>query len=172
QADGVSISTVTVTLKDAAGNGVPNKQVSIAVNVARNGLDTVTILNNTTDGAGQAKFTVKSSTQGSSTYTATDVTDSIIINPSTATIGFTGANVANSTLVASPTSVQADGSSFSTLVVTLKDGVGNPVAGKVVTIASSRPLSDTITTVSGTTNAAGQATFTVKSVYVGSSIYT
>jgi hypothetical protein len=68
--------------------------------------------------------------------------------------------------------VQADGSSFSTLVVTLKDGVGNPVAGKTVVITSTRSLSDTITTVSGTTNAVGQATFTVKSVYVGSSVYT
>jgi len=171
QADGVSLSTVTVTLKDATGNGVPGKLVTIAS--SRGAVDTIATVSGTTNASGQATFTVKSSTQGSSVITATDVTDSIIVTQ-TATISFisAGASAANSTLVASPTTVQADGTSFSTLVVTLKNSIGNPVAGKVVTIASSRPLSDTITTVSGTTNAAGQATFTVKSVYVGSSVYT
>lgn len=171
QADGVSLSTVTVTLKDATGNGVSGKVVTIAS--SRGATDTIATVSGTTNASGQATFTVKSSTQGSSVITATDATDAIIVTQ-TATITFitAGANAANSTLVASPTSVQADGSSFSTLVVTLKNSIGNPVAGKVVTIASSRPLSDTITTVVGTTNAAGQATFTVKSVYMGSSVYT
>jgi hypothetical protein len=173
QADGVSVSTVTVTLKDGTGNGVPGKVVTIAS--SRGATDTITTVSGTTNASGQATFTVKSSTTGTSTITATDTTDSnLAITPSSATITFitAGANAATSTLIASPTTVQADGSSFSTLVVTLKDSIGNPVAGKVVTIASSRPLSDTITTIVGTTNAAGQATFTVKSVYVGSSVYT
>ncbi len=67
----------------------------------------------------------------------------------------------NSTLVAVPTSVANDGVSTSTITATLKDAVGNPVAGKTMTLTAGSG-SSIITTVSGTTDVNGQATFTVK----------
>ncbi|HWD00254.1 MAG TPA: Ig-like domain-containing protein [Candidatus Sulfopaludibacter sp.] len=74
-----------------------------------------------------------------------------------------------STVVAGPTSVVANGASTSTITVTLLNA-GNPVSGKTVTLAGTG--SSTITTVSGTTNASGQATFTVKDTHVESVTYT
>jgi hypothetical protein len=56
--------------------------------------------------------------------------------------------------------VTANGTSTSTITVTLKDWSGNPVSGKTVSLAAGSG-SSTITTVSGTTNSSGQATFTV-----------
>ena len=55
----------------------------------------------------------------------------------------------------------ADGATTSTITVTLKDAQSNPVSGKTVTLAKGGG-SSTITTVSGTTNGSGVATFTVK----------
>ena len=70
-------------------------------------------------------------------------------------------NAGNSTVSASPTSVIADGSTTSAITVTLKDANNNLVSGKTVTLAQGAGHS-TITTVNGTTNGSGQASFTVK----------
>jgi len=66
-----------------------------------------------------------------------------------------------STVVANPTSVAADNVTTSTITVTLKTGSGLPVPGKTVTLAAGSG-SSVITTVSGTTDASGVATFTVR----------
>lgn len=70
-------------------------------------------------------------------------------------------SAANSTVVASPSSVVADGVTTSTVTVTLKDSAGSPVQGKTIVLTASGG-SSTITTVQGTTDASGIATFTVK----------
>ncbi len=64
-----------------------------------------------------------------------------------------------STIVASPSSVAADGLTASILTVTLKDTAGAPVADKSVTLSAGSG-SSTVVSVSGTTNASGVATFT------------
>lgn len=66
-----------------------------------------------------------------------------------------------STVAANPTSVAADNVTTSTITVTLKTSSGLPVPGKTVTLAAGSG-SSVITTVSGTTDASGVATFTVK----------
>ncbi len=66
-----------------------------------------------------------------------------------------------STVAANPTSVAADNVTTSTITVTLKTSSGLPVPGKAVTLAAGSG-SSVITTVSGTTDAGGVATFTVK----------
>jgi hypothetical protein len=81
-------------------------------------------------------------------------------------------SLTNSTVAASPTSVIANGTSFSTITVTVKDAASVPLSGKVVSLASSRGSSDTITTVTGTTGADGKATFDVYSSTAGTSTYT
>lgn len=65
-----------------------------------------------------------------------------------------------STIVASPTSVLADGSHASTITVTLLNGNGKPVSGKVVTLTQGAAHSK-IAAVSATSNHSGQATLSV-----------
>ncbi|MDO8958444.1 MAG: Ig-like domain-containing protein [Rhodocyclaceae bacterium] len=77
----------------------------------------------------------------------------------------------NSTVVANPTSIPNDGTSTSTITVTLKDTAGNPVVGKTITLTAGSG-SSTITTVSGVTDASGQAIFTVKDTVQESVTYT
>ncbi|MFA4873577.1 MAG: invasin domain 3-containing protein, partial [Patescibacteria group bacterium] len=81
-------------------------------------------------------------------------------------------SIVNSTIAASPTSVVANGTSFSIITVTVKDAASVPLSGKVVTLASSRGTTDTVTTVTGTTGADGKATFNVYSSTAGTSTYT
>lgn len=78
------------------------------------------------------------------------------------------ASAALSTVSATPGSTLADGTAAVTVTVTLKDANSTALAAKTVTLASSRGATDTVATVSGTTNASGQATFTVKSSTMGS----
>src|SRR5205823_10639212 len=59
----------------------------------------------------------------------------------------------------------------STITVALADAYGHPIAGKSVSLAQGGG-SSTITTVSGTTNAAGHATFTSKDANVEDVTYT
>jgi hypothetical protein len=81
-------------------------------------------------------------------------------------------SASKSTVVASPISVTANGTSKSTVTVTVKDANNNLLSGKTVTLASSRGTSDTVTTVNGVTGANGVATFEVKSSTAGTSTYT
>lgn len=74
---------------------------------------------------------------------------------------FGSVSAATSTVVAAPTSVEADNVTTSTITVTLKDSAGTPVSGKSVALAAGSG-SSVITTTSGTTNASGVATFSVK----------
>jgi predicted outer membrane repeat protein len=77
-----------------------------------------------------------------------------------------------STVVASPSSVTADGSATSTITVTLLDASSNPVSGKTVTLAkSSGPGSPTISAASGPSNGSGVVTFTVKSTTAGADAF-
>src|SRR5439155_832598 len=110
---------------------------------------------------------------GSFTITATGIggnsgisgtSNSFTVNPGTVSAG-------TSTVVASPTSVIADGTSISTITVTLKDTSSDPVSGKAVSLSAGSG-SSTINTFSGTTNASGQAKFTVQDTVPENVTYT
>src|SRR3989339_1013539 len=77
-----------------------------------------------------------------------------------------------STIIASPTSVVANGTSTSTITVTAMNDSGVAVSGKTVSLTSSRGVSDTIAPATATTDASGVATFTVLSSMAGTSTYT
>jgi hypothetical protein len=84
-ADASAISTITVTLKDSAGTAVPNKTVSLATS---SGSSIITTISGTSNASGVATFTVKDGTaEGPLTYTATDITDGIVITQ-TAQVSF------------------------------------------------------------------------------------
>ena len=80
-------------------------------------------------------------------------------------------SAANSSVVASPTSVVADGSTTSTITVTLRDSSSNPASGKTVTLAAGGG-SSIISTSSGPSDDDGVVTFTVTNTEAESVTYT
>jgi hypothetical protein len=170
-ADGTTV-TLTATLRDAQGNVVAGKSVTLAKS-AGPGSPVITPASVTTDAAGQAAFTVSSTTAGTMTFRATDATDGVVVTQ-TADVTFQPGAVSASAsgLVATPGTVAADGVAASTLVATLRDAHGNAVSGKTVTLAKTAgPGSPTVSPASAVTNAAGQASFTVKSTTAGTATF-
>ena len=84
-ANGVTTSTVTVTLRDANTNPVPGKTVTLA---KCGGSSTITTVSGVTNASGVATFTVKDTVAEATTYTATDTTDSVTVTQ-TAAVTFT-----------------------------------------------------------------------------------
>ena len=171
--DGVTTSTITVTLKGAGNVAAWGKTVTLAS--SRGATDTISPGSGVSNIPGVVTFSVTSTTPGTAVFTATDVTDdNLVIAPSTASVTFsaTAVSTANSTVTASPATVTADGTSTATVTVTLKNASNAAVAGQTVTLASSRGASDTISPASGISDASGVVTFTVKSTTLGASVFT
>ena len=118
-ADGVDHANVTVTLNDQSSVGVPGKTVTLT---ATGGATVVPASSGSdvTDASGQATFYVKDTTAQTVTLTATDTTDTIGVSQ-TAQATFTAPtlNPTSSKVSANPTTVPADGSTPSTVTVTL-----------------------------------------------------
>jgi lysophospholipase L1-like esterase len=171
-ANGVSTSTLTVTLKDSNGNPTPGK--TVAPVSSRGALDTISPAWAISNASGVATFKVKSLTEGSPSFSATDTTDSVTL-AQTASVTFTPnppPNAGQSTVTASANPVTADGGSIGTVTVTIKDSIGTPVAGKTVALTSSRGAADYIFHTTNLTGAPGTVTFTVASLTAGSPIFT
>lgn len=121
--DGVSTSTITVTLKDTAGNPVPGKTITLT---AGSGSSTITTVSGVTDVNGQATFTVKDAVQEAVTYTAKDTTDNITI-AQTATVTFSSVNSFNAfetstapnTVITGPIYTKLAGTAFGLDVVAI-----------------------------------------------------
>jgi len=79
---------------------------------------------------------------------------------------------ARSSVTAVPASLEADGQTSTTIVVTLRTEDGTLVSGAQVTLVSSRGVQDQIETVHGISGPDGQAIFLVRSPEAGSAILT
>jgi hypothetical protein len=172
-ADGATLSTITVTLKDANGDPVAGKTVALA-KTGGPGTPTISPASGASNASGVVTFTVKSTMAGADVFTATDTTDTIVITQ-TATVTFTPGVVSatHSTVTASPASVHADGRASSTITVTLKDANGDPVAGKTVALEQTGgPGTPSISPASGVSNASGVVTFKVRSTTTGADVFT
>lgn len=86
-ADSSSAAKITVTLKDAGGNPVPDKEVTLS-HTAGPGSPVIMTVTGTTDVAGAAIFTVTSGTEGVEEFTATDVSDGALAITQTAAVTF------------------------------------------------------------------------------------
>ncbi len=170
-ADGVSTATLTVSLKDAYSNPKSGKTVSLVS--SRGATDTIATSSSTSDANGQVTLTVKSTTTGSSTYSASVSPDSVSLIE-TVNLSFTPGPVVlvNSSVVSSGGSPLANNSDFVTVTVTLKDANLNGVSGKTVGLTSNRSGFDTVTPSTLTTDSSGIALFRVKSTLAGTSTYT
>lgn len=155
--DGVSFSTITVTLLDGFFNPIVGNTVSLA----QDGSSLISAPSGPSDANGQVTFTVTNLTSETVTYTATDVTNGVVITE-TAQVAFGDDEAGLSTVVATPTSVEANGIAFSTITVTLLNGALNPIVGNSVSLSQGGG-SSTIDPLVAVTNAFGQAQFIVKS---------
>jgi hypothetical protein len=170
-ADGSTLSTVTVTLKDAIGVPVPGKDVTLAGSPGNAVINPATVV--TTDAQGQAIFTVRSTTAGTEVFTATDTTDTLTITQTASVTFISSADADLSTVAAAPSYVNADGTTASTITVTLKATGNIPVPGKSVTLVQTVGSGVTITPATAqTSDANGQVVFTVQSSTPGAAEFT
>ncbi|MEK8130515.1 Ig-like domain-containing protein [Paenibacillus filicis] len=180
KADGTEYSTVTVTLKDTAGQPVTGKTVRLT---ADGGSSVITAVYETSDSQGQAIFRVTNSRAEQVIYTAKDLTDDVTL-AQTAKVTFEsdsqGGNpgpgnhptsVLLSTILAAPPMVKADGTDASTIIVTLNDTDGNPVSGKTVRLTANRG-SSVIRSLQAVSGMSGQAVFQVTDTSAGQVTYT
>ena len=180
-ADGQPAATVTVTLKDAAGQVLQGKSVSLAgcttpltSPCTPDATTTITPATSKTNASGQAVFQVAGSTPGSTvTYQATDTSDLVVVTE-TAAITFT---VGGASLGANPATVVADGTGTSTVTFVLKDSSGTGIQGAQVSLAASPATGATVSvnnvlTSTATTDSTGTATFTVSDTQAGQVSFT
>lgn len=135
-ADGVTTSTITVTLLNGSSSPVSGKTVSLA-HTSGTGAPTISAASGPSSAEGRVTFTVKSSTAASDTFTATDTTDSVTITQ-TATVTFT-------TIV----SIPCYGSDKIELRLAVHGHKSIPV---VQALATGRPLKFTVPAASDTPN--------------------
>ncbi|MDF2670872.1 MAG: conserved repeat protein, partial [Paenibacillus sp.] len=116
-ADGASSSSLTVTIHDANGHPILGHSISLSQG---GGNSVITAVYETTNSNGQAEFIVTNTKAETVTYTATDTTDNVTIGQ-TAQVAFTAgaADAAHSALIADQASLVANGTSSSTLTVTV-----------------------------------------------------
>jgi hypothetical protein len=161
-ANGTTKSTITVTAKEANNTGIANDTITLA---AGSGSSLITTVSGVTNASGVATFTVTDNTAQAVVYTATDITQTPpstgVAITQTTTVTFTpdSASSSQSTATTNTGFVQNNGIASATITVTVKDSGGAPISNQVVTLAHTG--SAVVTTVSGTTNSLGVATFTV-----------
>lgn len=119
-ADGTAVSTVTVTLKDANGNPVAGKTVTLAQGTGSSAIDPASAV---TGADGIAEFSVKGLTLETVAYTATDSTDSVTVSE-TASVTFTLPTYAVTVRT------KLDGALYDMTSVALKSGTASLAASK------------------------------------------
>ena len=158
-ADGTSTTTLTVTVHDAHGNAVAGTAVTLSGSGSSN---TFGAISGTTNANGVFTTTLASTLAQNETITATE--GSVQEHTSVSFVAG-AASATTSSLVASSPTVAADGTSTTTLTVTVEDAHGNAVAGTAVTLSGSGS-NNTFGAISGTTNANGVFTTTLASTLV------
>ncbi len=171
-ADGTTSAALTVTIEDQFGNPLAGKTVTMAATVAGTSNPSATVrvdpsgvsgsvVQTATNSSGVITFDTNDTAAESLTYTATDTTDSITV-AQTATVTFTAGapQVSDSTVRANPAAVPANGSTASTVTVTVEDHNQNPVPGITITLIALNG-SSVIEPASVVTNTSGQAAFKV-----------
>ncbi len=163
-ADGSSSALLKVTARDAYGNAIAGKVVVFSAT----GTNTIG-QGGPTNASGQAQGSIASTEAGAKTLTAT--IDGVVLAMApivTFTAAGPGApSAANSTVVSSPATIQADGTTQSAIIVTVKDSSGSAAPGVTVTLALSSGTG-TIVQPAAATDASGVATGHLSASAVGS----
>ena len=174
---GQASSSITVQRQDPFGNpNTADATRSVTLSSSSSGTVTFNPVSplSIASGSSTASFTYTDSKAGTPTITASSASPTTVTSAAqqeTVNVGAVSASA--STLEASPTSVTADGTTTSTITVTLKDASGNPVSGKSVSLTkTSGAGTPTITTVANVTDANGQGSWTVKSTTAAADVFT
>jgi Pro-kumamolisin, activation domain/Bacterial Ig-like domain (group 1) len=155
-ADGTSAVSIVVTLRDANGNAVSGKTVTLN---ASGGSAQITPASATTSVAnGAAIFSVTDTSAESLSFSAVDETDGVTLQ-GTAPVTFSVPPAAGGGISANPSMVPADGESAATIIVTLRNASGNPTPGKLVTIADGGAHATINGPTPGVTDSNGQIQF-------------
>ncbi len=130
-ADGTTHAGVAVILIDDNFNSVPGQTVTLDANSGSQAvITTVNAISDQNNGA--ARFTITD--QVPETVTLTAVAGGVTLAKS-ATFQFLVPPATDSSIVASLSTEPADGTTADTITVTLKDSLGRPTPGKVVTLS-------------------------------------
>jgi hypothetical protein len=160
---------VKVTAQDAFGNTDNTFTATVALTLAANpGSGTLSGQLSRPGVAGVATFTDLSIDKTGQGFTLRAAASGVAPDTSSP-FGISAGPVSpsQSTASASPTSIQAsNGSSTSTITVTVKDALGNPVQGAAVVLAAA-PAPGTTVTQPGPANAAGTTTGTLSATAIG-----
>jgi hypothetical protein len=165
-ADGETQTLIRVIISDQFGSALSGKTVTMQGSPGGNVQVHPTDVGGTgtpgvTNSNGEADFQADDTVAETVTFTATDTTDSFTL-AKTVTITFTPgpADPASigTTVTASPMNPPADGSTPSTVTVTLTDFFSNPIAGKTISLKALNG-SSSITPATAVTGQNGQATF-------------
>ncbi len=156
-ADGVDALSVVVRLRDIDGHYVTNKTISLVADSPEVTIVPATAVTDVANGA--AVFTVTSLTAESVTFTATDTTDGFPL-PNEPTIVFAVPPAASGGIQAFPNTVPANGTSTTTISITLQDVLGRPTPGKLIRLNQGGGHSVITGPNPAVTNASGQIQFT------------
>jgi hypothetical protein len=151
-------SATSITLSKAGGAGTLSGTLTGSIGIGANSVTISTPVYSKSD-----TMTLTATASGGTALTA--------VTSGNITFSAGAVMAAQSTVAASPTSVTADGSTTSTVTVTLKDTNSNPVSGKTVTLAKSGG-SSTLSAASGPSDVSGVVTFTVRDIVVETTTYT
>ena len=132
-ADGVDLATLTVTLRDASDNPIPDHDVEL---VHPSADVSITPLSGTSDAQGTVVFTASSARAQQVRFSARDTTENVELT-STVVVSFVSTDPDLSTAVIDPAEVLADGVQSATLTATLRNPSGAPMVGVEVSLTVS-----------------------------------
>ena len=158
--DNSTTSTITVQLEDNNGDPMSGEQVDFSAD-----LGTLSAASATTNGSGNASVTLKSDTGGTATVTAavyrkpavTASADVSVLAPTTLTV------------LALPAAIPNDNTTTTTITAHLEDQNGDPMSGEQLNLSTDL---GTLSAATGTTNASGDVTVTLKSGSAGTATVT
>lgn len=153
--DGIAKATVAVPVLDSKGNTIAGQTVVLTANAGSHAVITPVNVTTTADN-GTAIFAITDTTLESVTLSATAGGTPIV---ETATVQFISPPAAAGGVTASPTTVPPDGTSTTTITVTLHDARGNGVSGKTVTLSQNGGNSIVTGPTPPTTDTNGQVRF-------------
>ncbi len=162
--------TLTATIQDAHGNTVTTDSSTVVAFAKTGGPGTVTGLGSATASNGVATKTVTNKLAGQIDLDAQVAGLTTGTGSYTIVTGPVSGAASDSTVIAVPAAVYANGTDTATITVTLRDAGGNGIAGKTVTLAQGGGGS--AITGGGTTNASGVVTFSASDSTVETVTYT
>jgi alpha-tubulin suppressor-like RCC1 family protein len=157
--DGTPVA-LTVTLRDAHRNPIAGETVTFS----SSGRTTVTPPSAPTGADGTAAGSVSALEAGVQTLSA--LVGSMVVADAEVTFTVAPPSADQSTVAVAPASIPADGTTTATATITVRDGIGRPVAGGAVALSCSGPAR--FQPASATTDASGVATFALTSTSAGS----